>query len=64
MEISPKYLMKLIEKISEIIWQDYQSYKHVEYYIKKWHIVDQDWNSRDENFKPLFEKINKLFYAN
>ena len=45
-QISPKYLMKLIENISRAIYEEYKSYKTVKRYIEKWH----DWDINWENF--------------
>jgi hypothetical protein len=38
MEISPKYMMKIVEQIEKALWKEFVSYKDVEYYIFKWHI--------------------------
>ena len=38
MDVSPKYLMNLIEQIDSIIWKEFVSYKNAEFYIKKWQI--------------------------
>ena len=45
--------MQLIENIEKAIWNNYSSYKKVEYYIKKWHVSDGDWNNYDENFSII-----------
>lgn len=49
--ISPKYLMKLIKEVHEVIWREYNSYKEARLYIEKWHEVKEDWNSYWENFE-------------
>jgi len=36
-KISPKYLMELIVKIEKKIWELFNSYKNVKFYINKWH---------------------------
>lgn len=46
MEISPKYLMGLIDQIEVKIWEEFSSYKKVNHYIEKWHCSDFDY----ENF--------------
>ncbi len=46
-EISPSYLMKLIDELETKIWANYSSYNKVKYYIKKWHISEIDY----ENFR-------------
>ncbi|HVZ12256.1 MAG TPA: abortive infection family protein [Patescibacteria group bacterium] len=38
MEISPKYMMKLVKQIDETLWREFVSYKNVEFYLKKWQI--------------------------
>lgn len=48
--ISPKYQMKLIKNIEEVIWAEYKSYQDVLFYINKWHVVQADWNNHWENF--------------
>lgn len=50
--ISPKYQMELIDKINKKIFETYQTYKRVELYIDKWHVVD--WNY--ENFSKIRKK--------
>lgn len=49
--ISPKYLMKLIKEVNEVIWSEYGSYKDVKLYIEKWHEAIEEWNSYWENFE-------------
>lgn len=51
-KISPKYLMNLISKIEKEIWNQFESYKNVRFYIEKWQEYDDlGW----ENFH-IFEK--------
>jgi len=38
--VSPKYIMKLIDKLEPLIWKEFGSYKNVKNYIKKWHEDD------------------------
>ncbi len=56
MQISPKYQMDLVSKVSAEIWRVYDSYRNVGFYIAKWHQVDEQgiW----ENF-TIYRKINK-----
>ena len=49
--ISPAYLMKLVTRVEEKVWEEYQSYRQVRNYIDKWHEWDRNW----ENFQ-IFEK--------
>jgi len=44
MEISPKYMMKLVEQIEKALWKEFIGYKNVEYYILKWQ-SEYDYNS-------------------
>lgn len=55
--ILPSYQMKLIERIEKRIWDEYNSYKNVMLYIKKWHQSDSDWNNYWENF-AIIKKQN------
>lgn len=50
--ISPKYIMKLIDKLEPLIWKEFSSYKNVRNYINKWH--QDDWNFW-ENFHLYFK---------
>ncbi len=50
--------MKLISEIEKAIWAEYSSYKNVLLYIKKWHIVENDWNNDWENFS-IIQQQNK-----
>lgn len=56
MNVSPKYLMKLIGQIEKQIWQEYSSYKTVFFYIKKWHV--EDWNY--SNFTIYFREDKNI----
>lgn len=61
MDISPKYLMQLIDSISEAIWKEYSSYEKVMLYIEKWHRVEYDnWNNHSENFEIVFNGNGKI----
>lgn len=47
--ISPKYKMTLIDNINTKIWELYESYKKVEFYIEKWiSYVSVDWSFEEE----------------
>lgn len=61
MDVSPKYLMALIDEIEAKIWSDFSSYKNVKNYIEKWHQDDGGGNFNDywENFQ-IFEKDGKI----
>ena len=52
MEVSPKYLMNLIDNIEKVIWEEFGSYKRVKNYIKKWHTSNHEpiCNDFEENF--------------
>ena len=56
MEVSPKYQMGLVSKINVKIWEVYESYRNVLFYIEKWHELDEqnDW----QNF-AIYTKMNK-----
>lgn len=41
-EISPKYQMKLVQSISQALWQEYKSYADVTFYLEKWQIWYSD----------------------
>lgn len=60
MEISPKYLMELIEKIEANIWKEFSSYKKVENYILKWAKPEHDWNGYliSGNFEIYYQAHN------
>lgn len=55
--ISPKYQMKLVANVEGAIWSHFVSYKNVWHYIKKWHVVEEDWNNHWENFR-IVEGLN------
>lgn len=61
MEISPKFLMKLIDQVDKKIWDDFSSYKNVRNYIKKWHQTNESNNFNDywENFR-IYEDNSKI----
>lgn len=57
MEISPKYLMKLVDQVEAVLWLEFQSYKNVTNYINKWHDTDEySW----ENFSIYYSADNKI----
>jgi len=62
MEVSPKYLMKLIGCIEQKIWEEFKSYKNAENYIEKWH----DANINYENFVIYYKgsdiNLNKTLH--
>lgn len=49
-KISPKFQMLLIDDVEKSIWDKYESYKKVQFYIEKWHITEGGWNNSWENF--------------
>lgn len=49
--ISPKYQMLLVGDVEKAIWAQFSSYKNVTLYIKKWHVVEDNWNNPWENFR-------------
>lgn len=49
--ISKKYQMELTQKVEEVLWDKYGSYRDVRNYISKWHKEEEFW----ENFM-LYEK--------
>jgi hypothetical protein len=54
--ISPKYQMKLVKSVSDVIWSEYKTYKEVKYYITKWHrSVYDDFGNSWENFSIIDE---------
>ncbi len=59
-EISPKYQMKLIKEVDEAIWLLCETYKNVQFYIEKWHEVQDEWNSHWENFPLQFDEKGKI----
>lgn len=58
LQLSPKYLLRLANEVSNAIWRDYTSYKEVGYYIKRWYRYDErnDW----ENFKIEYKEPSKI----
>ena len=48
MEISPKYLMILADKICERIFSEMTSYEKSEIYVKKWQV----WGYGEDEFAP------------
>lgn len=40
--ISPKYQMQLVQQVHDRIWEDYKSYKDVLFYIRKWHVSEEE----------------------
>jgi len=56
-KISPKYQMLLIDDVEKSIWDKYESYKKIRFYIEKWQITEKDWNNSWENF-TIAEKEN------
>ena len=60
--ISPKYKMTLIDNINIKIWELYESYKKVEFYIEKWiGYVSVDWSFEEEpNFTIKRDSKNNI----
>jgi hypothetical protein len=59
MEVSPKYLMKLVDQIEKKIWEEFGSYKKVKSYIKKWHFAGFSY----ENFPIVFKSDETIDLA-
>lgn len=59
MDISPKYIMTLIQEINDLLWNTFteSKYKNVKYYIRKWQRVEYEDNFW--NIKRNFEIIEK-----
>lgn len=58
-KISPKYQMQLIANVEKSLWDQFESYKNVEFYIEKWHEIDD--SGYYENFaitRKVDEKID------
>lgn len=55
--ISPNYMMKLIERIEKAIWQEFKSYKNVLFYIKKWCAVNNSWI---DDFSIYYDQKNQI----
>ncbi|HRN70546.1 MAG TPA: abortive infection family protein [Candidatus Woesebacteria bacterium] len=57
--ISPKYIMELIPKVENALWEmfDTSKYKKVKQYILKWHEENQGYNIHDywENFSIVYK---------
>jgi hypothetical protein len=51
--ISPKYLVKLVDDINDIIWEEIWWYKKVLFYVKRWHEFDEQ--SYWENFPIIYQ---------
>jgi hypothetical protein len=53
--ISPKYQMKLLKSVNDKIWDEFETYEQVRYYINKWHIDNDEPNTFNnyywENFR-------------
>ena len=50
--ISPKYQMSIVQKITDILFEQFTSYENVEAYLNKWHQVEHDnFNYFWENFQ-------------
>lgn len=60
--VSPKYLVKLVDKINEVIWQEVWGYKKVLFYIKRWqeHGDENDFNNYWENFRIHYNDWGKI----
>ncbi len=54
--ISPKYLVKLIDEINDVIWKEIWWYKKVLFYIKRWHETNEEYNMNYwENFPIKYQ---------
>ena len=55
-DISPKYLMKLVPKVENALWDLFESakYQNVRRYIERWHEVYDNFGD-DQNFYILFK---------
>ena len=59
--ISPKYLMKLVKSVHEVVWREYPTYKEVRLYIGKWHHSEYNsWNDYSENFAIAFKENKEI----
>lgn len=59
-DISPKYIMGLIQNIEKAIWAEYKTYKEVLLYIDKWHRREDDsWGDFWENFSIKYKNKEK-----
>lgn len=63
--ISPKYLMKLTQKVEDAIWKEYSSYVNVKNYISKWHIIDEQnyWENFDLIMKNHVIDLNSTLHS-
>lgn len=41
--VSPKYLMTLVQKINDRLFELFVSYEDVANYIEKWHYIDEGY---------------------
>ncbi|MFA6518576.1 MAG: abortive infection family protein [Candidatus Shapirobacteria bacterium] len=57
MDVSPNYLMKLVGQIDAKIWQVFETYKNVNFYIKKWQTYDSFGNA-NFNISYIDNKID------
>jgi hypothetical protein len=46
--ISPRYVMKLVKSVEKAIWDEYETFEEIDFYINKWH--ESDNYSNWENF--------------
>ena len=51
--------MKLVKSVDKAIWAEFNSYKEVELYIKKWHQSEDDINGGWENFEISYKDLDK-----
>ena len=51
-ELSPRYLTNLITNIEKSIWENFQSYRNVLFYIQK-------WQKKDKNFIIEYRDVDK-----
>lgn len=59
--ISPKYIMTLIERVENKLWYLYNSYDKVRYYLEKWHNSDfDDYGHGWENITFYTKDNNKI----
>lgn len=55
MDISPKFLMKLIDQIEEVLWKEFVGYQKVEFYFAKWQTFGY---SCEPNFRIYYKTNN------
>lgn len=54
--VSPKYLVKLVDEINDVIWKEIWWYKKVLFYIKRWHQTNEEYNMNyRENFPIKYQ---------